>query len=126
MQQVAQVQTVVCTQSAANAAALDYSQPLHRGGVTTQQHITDRHLSGINNVSQYSTSGGFAAVERTNYYTYRFGVQTFTPTGIEFDLVHPLAPLGFTTGTNRSGGDAYTNHLVVKFDCKTVITSYPR
>jgi hypothetical protein len=115
-----------CVQSAQNAASLDYSQPLYPGGTTTAQHITDRHLSGISGVSQYDTSGGFGAVVRTNALTFQFGVQTPSRGSFAFDLINPLAFFGFRTGTNSFGKDAYTNHLVVKSDCKTVITSYPQ
>jgi len=116
-----------CAQTKQNAASLDYNKLLYKGGTqSTRDHIIERHLSGTSNVSQYSTSGGFDAVQRSNYYTYLWGVESVDRGSVVFDLVHPLAFFGLTTGTNSSGGDAYTNHLVVLPDCKTVVTSYPR
>lgn len=127
LQQVAFTPPQRCVQSAQNAQNLDYSQLLFRKGTQTSEgHIIERHLSGTSNVSQYSTSGGVDAIRRTNEMTYRFGVQSIDRGSVVFDLLHPFSWLGLTTGINASGGDAYTNHLVVLPDCKTVVTSYPR
>ena len=117
-----------CVQSYRNADLLDYSKMIYKKGTqSTRDHIISRHLSGLPGASQYTTSGGFNAVRRTNRHTYVRGVQRYNPTrgSVEFDLTVPGAPY-LITGRDPNGNPTYSNRLVVAPDCRTVITSYPR
>lgn len=66
-----------------------------------------------------------------NQATFRYGGQTWDNGAWTFDfdpnnLYGPLTDflLNLSYGTNTVGVRAYSNHLVVKSDCRTVITSY--
>jgi RHS repeat-associated protein len=126
--------TAPCNQSRANGKALDYSQPIHKGGLTTMQHIQSRHMPGVGkkNVSTYWTQD-WSAVGKMNYWTFFLGTQSIDRGSVVFDFTFPnlmgwLAPgsgLQNGIGYDANGNDTLTNHLVVMPDCKTVVTSYP-
>jgi hypothetical protein len=131
VQQVANVPN--CVQSLANVFGLDYSQLLYNNGTqSTQGHIIQRHMNGTTSgTSQYYASY-FWQVELINIDTFLFGTQQYNPSNntIVFTFTYPSATFGGaqvspSIGTDPSGAKTATNRLVVKTDCKTVITSYP-
>ena len=105
---------------------LDYSQLLYKGGTqSAQDHIIERHMSGTVGVSQYY-SDNFVTVQNANIYTFLFGSQTVQGNSVVFDVTFPqLLPGGNHIGKDPSGGETATNRLVLRSDCKTVVTSYP-
>lgn len=119
-----------CYQSARNAGALDYDRRIHPGGLSTEEHISRRHISRTPGASTYTRGWRFENVRAANVFTFVYGVQTWRGRAWEFDLNSPPAPFNrfahFNFGTTRTGAEAQSNHLVVAADCTTVITSYPR
>jgi RHS repeat-associated protein len=134
---------VAAAQAAAQAAAsapdcfpslyyafnLDYSQLLYQNGTqSTQDHIIQRHMNGTTaGTSQYYATQ-FFQVTNLNALTFLAGAETYDPNRntIVFTWTAPQLPGVHTwIGTTASGAETSTNRLVVKTDCKTVITSYP-
>jgi RHS repeat-associated protein len=122
-----------CVQSLLSAFNLDYSQLLYKQGTqSTRDHIIERHMNGtVSGTSQYYTTF-FAVVRLINIDTFLFGTQQYNPINntIVFTWTYPDVPLlgvpaAYYIGTDKTGAQTSTNRLVLKMDCKTVITSYP-
>ena len=119
----------LCRQTLSNARNLDYSQKLYKGKAqSTQQHIEERHMSGLQGVSQYY-GNDFWQVRNLNAVTFFLGYQTVEGSSRVFELTFPdlAASLHLRNyiGTDATRQPTLTNHLVVSEDCKTVVSSYP-
>ena len=109
-----------------NAFRLDYSQPIHPGGVTSQDHILQNHTTGMPGKSQYR--GNWFGITVINAATYLFGSETIQGTSHVFNFTLPqlLAPLAtYDFGTDPTGAHTASNRLVTTGNCTTVVTSYP-
>ena len=112
--------------------SLDYSQLLYKKGTqTTMDHIIQRHMNGTTSGTSQYYGTSFWQVENLNDDTYFFGSQTYDPTASTIDFTFNTATFFAWTGktiyigTDRSGAPTATNLLILKTDCKTVVTSYP-
>ncbi len=119
---------VPCNPSILNALSLDYSQLLYKNGTqSSEDHIIERHDSGLSGVSQYYAKL-FLQISNINRFTYLLGQQTLDSTRglVTFTYTVPqITPGGNHIGTDAQGQETATNKLILKDDCKTVITSYP-
>ena len=116
-----------CSANPVNAFSLDYSQPLYNGGTqTSQQHILQRHTTGLPGTSQYF--GNFSQIKNINVLTYLFGSQNLQGNSVLFQYTVPQLLYPFATthiGTDPSGQHTSTNRLITQANCQTVVTSYP-
>jgi RHS repeat-associated protein len=126
-----------------NVSALDYSSPYPyaSGADTPLNHITQNHITGGPNKSQYifqdnvtSLSDQQNAVVNLNAVVFLAGSATIQSNGnIAYTLTIPsfIDPKTGTVysgvGTDRNNGNAVTNTatLVISGNCKQVVTSFP-
>ena len=119
-----------CNQTFANAGNLDYSQKLFKNNTqTTQDHIIERHMSGLNGVSQYNAKD-FQQVRNLNALTFYLGYQREDNGSVVFEFTVPDFAAAYLhlksfLGTDDRGQPTLTNRLVVLPNCKTTVTSYP-
>src|ERR1039458_2958424 len=119
-----------CPATLTNARNLDYSQNLYQQGTqSTQEHIQQRHMSGLPGVSNYYATS-FFQVRNLNAATFLLaGPPTVQGTSLVFDDTFPniagLIHMQNYIGTDPAGNPTLANHLVTKNDGKTVVTSYP-
>jgi len=108
---------------------LDYSQLLYKKGTqSTKDHIIERHMYGTTSGTSQYYAPTFDGVMGLDALTYLFGAETYDATTNTFAFVWTfpqITPGGNHIGTDASGNETATNRLIVKADCKTVITSYP-